>query len=434
MIKKGIFFLVLAAFVASSKFPLGFELPKKVINDDFTPVLMMSSLSSTTPIEIDQTKPVCSKVWGSEGSFCSGAKLLAWDRYWNLNLNRTMSRFKREITSGQDPSERNSRTKGEIDSKYMDMVDRCWTFILRAREASLCYVCSNKNSQYFYKGRAVISQDSCDAMVGECIDFFSYSIDLIKKFKSKNADKKEKINPNLARNIDNLHREMTQSNVIRYVNEFNQIQKIKKFHTSRMTSMIQSRTDNNPRNLRKRSKQTRKAIQRRIKQSREVIERKRSEPARKVIERRRKEEARKEIGRRRTIYYTSRYERSNQNKEAIIQRTRRRRIRWYIQILDKQAQSTANEICIRLFRLHKSPLFVVIESLLRNLKTKGRRSRVLQFNHFDVLPSSHNPFIGDVGVFRQRDSMFMAFDGIKGTTLDIENTFLKPLNLTLIFP
>ena len=62
---------------------------------------------------------------------------------------------------------------------FLTSTQMCWKRIQKARNATLCYVCSKDNPRYFFAGKAIVSQDDCNSILGSCLRFFSLSVKVI---------------------------------------------------------------------------------------------------------------------------------------------------------------------------------------------------------------------------------------------------------------
>ena len=58
--------------------------------------------------------------------------------------------------------------------------DKCWNYFLGMRSSALCYVCSAKNFKYFYKDKAIITDQECRKMVDHCQEHFHHFFNMIK--------------------------------------------------------------------------------------------------------------------------------------------------------------------------------------------------------------------------------------------------------------
>ena len=101
----------------------------------------------------------------------------------------------------------------------------------------------------------------------------------------------------------------------------------------------------------------------------------------------------------------------------------------------QDSQQTANQLCARLIRVHKAPLFETIKALQEVVARTSPASgnRVLQCNDQNSNAFT-DPFIGDVSILRPTDNMFTSFDGAHGTTLHWDNNNFRSCNMTLKFP
>lgn len=56
---------------------------------------------------------------------------------------------------------------------FVSEMDSCWKYLSHARNIAMCYACSQHNSQYFFNGKAIVSPQDCSTMLSKCLNFFS---------------------------------------------------------------------------------------------------------------------------------------------------------------------------------------------------------------------------------------------------------------------
>lgn len=219
-------------------------------------------------------------------------------------------------------------------------MEKCWGYLKKARDIAICYTCLPNNEQYFHKGKAIVSEDDCNLMLGDCGSFFK---DLILFVESASTLKPPEVK-------GNNWREKFEDKIKVIVKSMNKAEISSLFHKFSLES----------------------------------------------------EKPKK--------------------------------------------QGFANELCARLFRLHRDPLFGLIGDLVAEVKTLFKKEKSEFENKLDdsykkekkrllsLENLNDNPFSGDVVVYSNADNMFVAYDGSKGSTLENAGKKAAPMNLSLTFP
>lgn len=57
---------------------------------------------------------------------------------------------------------------------------KCWDYMMKARNATLCFTCSGDYKRYFYRERALIRQKDCKVMVKHCKAHIRHTLKLLK--------------------------------------------------------------------------------------------------------------------------------------------------------------------------------------------------------------------------------------------------------------
>lgn len=57
-------------------------------------------------------------------------------------------------------------------TKFTGYMNTCWKYLSHARNVSMCYACSQHNTRYFQKGKAIVTQQDCRNMLSSCLPFF----------------------------------------------------------------------------------------------------------------------------------------------------------------------------------------------------------------------------------------------------------------------
>ena len=71
-------------------------------------------------------------------------------------------------------------SKSYIDEKTIATEsEKCWTAMSRIRSSSLCWTCSGRSEEFFYNGKAIISNELCQNIIGVCEENFLNTIKLI---------------------------------------------------------------------------------------------------------------------------------------------------------------------------------------------------------------------------------------------------------------
>ena len=207
---------------------------------------------------------VCSKVWEIEGTVCSGKSLLRYQRQETKDISSqcdktlaSLSLLQRTIGKVEQlgilkssrtllfgSSTRQSGISVERRLQYLRLLnsslselrifkdkrflnqfkfrmDSCWVKLQRARNASLCHTCSKSNSQYYFNGKAIVSQDDCSDIVKSCAFFFKSAVNIIESAKNFFENEKTIKTTDIYKiQIENLDKELVRSNLKSLLNNF----------------------------------------------------------------------------------------------------------------------------------------------------------------------------------------------------------------------
>lgn len=165
---------VLTTVSPATALPIGFSMPSEVTN------LVQSKGTSS---------PVCRSVWSKDDTLCDANGLINFDTSRNQLITADVTQLKlivaKSLNMGIVQSQSARRLLGSsfisasnwnpYASKTPE-VQKCWDFLIKTREAALCYACSKQNSNYFTSQKALLSKDDCDSMLLNCGDFFRVTL------------------------------------------------------------------------------------------------------------------------------------------------------------------------------------------------------------------------------------------------------------------
>ena len=329
----------------------------------------------------------CVRIWSKEGTACNTAPLISYESTNTSNILKTTTATKAKLSAIPNNIQDSAQclslpslskrllqqtvlspalaqaalfnlapfTNSTLISAYLNNITSCWGYLEKARNASLCSVCSKNNSQYFFNGKAIVSQADCTSMLNACSSYYDITATLLASANAFTKDASTWIGSvSFGANIIQLSGFVTDL--------------IDKMFKANLTGLLTS------------------------------------------------------------------YKSSTGNSKVL----------------------TGNKICSRVFRLHQSTLFEVMDKVLAvvNFLVNAISGLVVQtdlaqlkelapapannyvsFNR-RVLEDSpeFNPFEGDVVILQPTDNMFVSFDGAQGTQTGTGNTAHTPMNLTTCFP
>ena len=138
---------------------------------------------------------ICRVVWQVEHSMCNGAALIDFAKIDSAEINSAVGTIKQEMDNLAfklaNPDSRVSKTSYEglafykrfndesVRANVVASAQRCANHLTKVRSKALCFVCSGSQQNYFFRSKAIVTQQHCSSMVRECEDFFRYSVDLI---------------------------------------------------------------------------------------------------------------------------------------------------------------------------------------------------------------------------------------------------------------
>lgn len=195
--------LVLALSLCKCQTP-STETPRSLMFSNFMSGLNAFKESTILNVMTAYHYKVCKAIWDKEGSICSAKKVLEYAQSHakitsrQLNLEKNIPKFdmpislkiksspSRSVFMGSKSfsdqiSQTLAKAKAAVERivhlfqqahKYKEMMGSCFNYLRHARDLSICYACSAKNSMYFYKEKALISETDCNSMLGACLPFF----------------------------------------------------------------------------------------------------------------------------------------------------------------------------------------------------------------------------------------------------------------------
>lgn len=170
------------------------------------------------------SSPVCSAVWSKEGTICNPQAVLSFAISRNeitINPNLVQQQLAAKQTHVQPVNRKLAMARAVIKSpsfstgtiaapvnakatanfnpgmllleeqtvkpliefdkaRFTNQMNECWRYLSHARNVSMCYACSQQNSKYFEKGKAIIKQTDCNNMLSKCLPFFNTIADYLK--------------------------------------------------------------------------------------------------------------------------------------------------------------------------------------------------------------------------------------------------------------
>lgn len=178
MIKILILTVLLAASPVCSEIFNPFNLPRKIF--------------------LTQDVKICKSLWSKEGSACNSTELEDYAMSQSNLFLESASVFKQEIKNIRDKlSNSDNRLNNATDvnlqfykrfsndfliKEMLDATDNCVNYQKPERNNALCFICSGKASQYFFKSKAIVSSEQCSGMLNKCSAFYTFSLDIVQGF------------------------------------------------------------------------------------------------------------------------------------------------------------------------------------------------------------------------------------------------------------
>ena len=196
------------AKVPGTTLPKTIALPALVRISDLPLFKLPASVTTISPASSQN----CPSVWPAQKTNCKISPLISYQTIETTELSSSVSSNKAlvknigprvqlatEYTKAMSSIRRRLLQEGGISiqqanqaltllapfrnsallSNFNDSINTCWSFLEKARNATLCYICSNQNSQYFLNGKAIVSQSDCGKMVTACLNYFDFSSTLL---------------------------------------------------------------------------------------------------------------------------------------------------------------------------------------------------------------------------------------------------------------
>ena len=175
MNKLILFLLVCLTAVRCDVSPVGWQLPAEVYRKP--------------------DRSICHKVWSTEGSRCNGDALKKHAQHDALLLRADVDSYNsfvdkiKEIVNNPNSAVNQVGHEAFLflrqfkDQSFVDglknMTAHCSKYLMKARDASLCYLCSNSYLKYFSAGKGIITGGDCGQMITNCLPFFHSTMSVI---------------------------------------------------------------------------------------------------------------------------------------------------------------------------------------------------------------------------------------------------------------
>jgi hypothetical protein len=107
----------------------------------------------------------------------------------------------------------------------------CWTYLSHARDVSLCYTCTPHSSKFFFRKKALVTENECNRMLGACLPFFRVNIEIISEAGSEEVSKQLFENkPHQGDLVKELYQAIEKAELKKLVQEYDQgAGKVKQF-------------------------------------------------------------------------------------------------------------------------------------------------------------------------------------------------------------